>query len=93
MILFTNHFFQGWTEENLVANIEEWGHKGRVIWVNKMDSKSHVTRTLEILEIINNDLGFANVELQQGSIVSDCFNIVVISLRFQICLGLFGYFS
>lgn len=63
-------FLQGWTEENLVENIEEWGQKGRIIWVNRMAPKSHVTRTMEILEIINNDLGFANVELRENAIVS-----------------------
>lgn len=51
-------------------NVEEWGHKGRIIWVNKMDVKARVTRITEILEIINNDLGFANVELRENSIVS-----------------------
>lgn len=50
--------------------VDGWGHKGRIIWVNKMDIKPHVTRVLEILEIINNDLGFANVELQENAIVS-----------------------
>lgn len=68
--MYENYFFQGWTEENLVNDIEEWGPKGRIIWVNKMDIKPHVTRILEILEIINNDLGFANIELQESSIVS-----------------------
>ncbi|KAG4065323.1 hypothetical protein HA402_012765 [Bradysia odoriphaga] len=61
--------FKGWTDENLVESVDEWGHKGRIIWTNKMDSKAHVTRISEILEIMNNDLGFANVELGDSSIV------------------------
>ncbi|XP_037024847.1 N-acetyltransferase eco [Bradysia coprophila] len=61
--------FKGWTDENLVESVDEWGHKGRIIWTNKMDSKAHVTRISEILEIMNNDLGFANVELRDSSIV------------------------
>lgn len=35
-----------------------------------MDTKAHVTRISEILQIMNNDLGFANMELSDSSIVS-----------------------
>lgn len=62
-----------------------------------MDVKSHVTRTLEILDIINNDLGFANVELRDTSIVS---HLLIIDFRKTNKIlntfcdqGLFGNFS
>ncbi|KAJ6647616.1 N-acetyltransferase eco, partial [Pseudolycoriella hygida] len=61
--------FRGWTEENLVENVKEWGHTGRIIWSNKMDTKAHVSRVSEILHIINEDLGYNNMELQENAIV------------------------
>lgn len=61
--------FRGWQQENVVALVDEWGVDGRIISVGNTDSKVKLNRVLEIMDLVDLDLGFVNVPLNPKAIV------------------------
>lgn len=71
---FHNHLhvlkFKGWTNELVVANVDQWGVNGRIIAVTQQDSKAKIERIEEVLRIADSELGFPdNVKLHAKSMV------------------------
>lgn len=71
---FHNHLhvlkFKGWSNELIVANIDQWGVNGRIIAVSQQESKAKLERVEEVLKIADSELGFpGNVKLHEKSMV------------------------
>lgn len=62
--------FKGWTNENEVTQIPDWGLNGRIIFVCEKDGEAKKVRVKEILDMVDRDLGFAaRTKLKEKTLV------------------------
>lgn len=61
--------FRGWKDENVVSEILEWGPNGRIIVVDIADNKRKWDRVQELMQMVDTELGFPNIEIPLNSVV------------------------
>lgn len=62
--------FKGWTTENEVTQISDWGLNSRIIFVCEKDGEAKIERAKEVLDMVDRDLGFAaRTKLKEKTLV------------------------